>query len=276
MSADEQRDLWGNPCPFQAKRGRPRRATSSRSTTFKHRTHCPKCRESVTVVDWPTGKKTTRCLRCRKETRNRKRVVRKARRMSDPDYRAKCEQAKQDREARFIRNAEKRRNREIRAECKAIQDACIKAWREAAEIRSWEMRWSYREDQRLRYRMQSVERCRQRLNDDPAYKVKHYIRKAIRQKMKAHNARKSTRTFPLVGCSIGHLMAYIEARFKPGMAWNNYGKVWHLDHVRPCASFNLLKLSEQKKCFHYSNLQPLFAQENLSKHSRYLKQPEFL
>jgi hypothetical protein len=55
-----------------------------------------------------------------------------------------------------------------------------------------------------------------------------------------------------------------EKKFKPKMSWNNYGK-WHIDHIKPCCSFNLSKSEEQRKCFHYSNLQPLWAKENLSK-----------
>jgi len=68
----------------------------------------------------------------------------------------------------------------------------------------------------------------------------------------------------LVGCSIDFLKQHLENKFKPGMSWKNYGK-WHIDHIRPCASFDLRKPAEQKKCFHYSNLQPLWAKENLVK-----------
>jgi hypothetical protein len=69
----------------------------------------------------------------------------------------------------------------------------------------------------------------------------------------------------LIGCTIPELMVHLEARFAEEMAWNNYGAVWHIDHIRPCASFDLTNLEQQKSCFHFSNLQPLFAQENLRK-----------
>jgi len=61
-------------------------------------------------------------------------------------------------------------------------------------------------------------------------------------------------------------VAHIEKQFKPGMNWENYSLYgWHIDHIRPCASFDLTKEEEIQKCFHYSNLQPLWAEENLKK-----------
>lgn len=72
----------------------------------------------------------------------------------------------------------------------------------------------------------------------------------------------------LIGCSKNELFNHLESQFKLGMSWDNYGK-WHIDHIKPCAKFDLTKESEQKKCFNYKNLQPLWAEENLSKGSKY-------
>lgn len=63
-------------------------------------------------------------------------------------------------------------------------------------------------------------------------------------------------------------MGYLEARFKLGMKWSNYGKVWEIDHRLPCASFDMTDESHQRSCFHYSNLQPLFVSENRQKHAK--------
>jgi hypothetical protein len=82
------------------------------------------------------------------------------------------------------------------------------------------------------------------------------------------NSKKSDHALELLGCSIRFLKTYLEKQFKPGMSWDNYGK-WHIDHVKPCAKFDLSKTEEQKKCFHYTNLQPLWAKENLSKGATY-------
>lgn len=74
----------------------------------------------------------------------------------------------------------------------------------------------------------------------------------------------------LIGCSISFLRGYLEAKFTEGMSWDNHGE-WHIDHIKPCASFNLLDDEEQQKCFHYKNLQPLWAQENLSKGAKIIE-----
>lgn len=55
-----------------------------------------------------------------------------------------------------------------------------------------------------------------------------------------------------------------------GMTRENYGTVWCIDQIRPCASFNLSDSLQQKQCFHYTNLQPLFIEENLAKGAKYL------
>jgi hypothetical protein len=81
---------------------------------------------------------------------------------------------------------------------------------------------------------------------------------------------KSSTTTKLLGCSIAFLRKYLERQLKPGMTCHNWGIYgWHIDHIRPCASFDLSKPSEQRKCFHYTNLQPLWAKENLHKGDNY-------
>jgi len=84
------------------------------------------------------------------------------------------------------------------------------------------------------------------------------IRLALRGKAKLENSEK------LIGCSIDELRTWLAGWFAPGMTWENYG-TWHIDHHRPCASFDLADPAQQKQCFHYLNLRPLWAKDNLSK-----------
>ena len=72
----------------------------------------------------------------------------------------------------------------------------------------------------------------------------------------------------LLGCSIDDLKIYLAKKFQDGMSWDNYGK-WHIDHIKPCAAYNMLNEVDRKECFHYSNLQPLWAEDNYRKSDKY-------
>lgn len=84
---------------------------------------------------------------------------------------------------------------------------------------------------------------------------------------------KSVKTEKLIGMTFKELKVYIEDRFKEGMTWENYGE-WHIDHIIPISSFDLTKAENQKKAFHYTNLQPLWARENLQKHTKMVELSE--
>lgn len=104
---------------------------------------------------------------------------------------------------------------------------------------------------------------------DIRFRIKKSLGTRIRNALKGIN--KSKQTLELLGCSVEFLKNHLESQFKEGMTWKNYGKGgWVIDHIRPCVSFDLCKLSEQKKCFNYSNLQPLWEIDNLHKHAKIL------
>lgn len=113
--------------------------------------------------------------------------------------------------------------------------------------RSIWQRKRYREDENVRFRM-----C-----------VTSRIYLAIKQKYNSNNIHK------ILGCSIKELKQHLEKQFTLGMNWKNFGFGWHIDHIKPCSKFDLTKEGEQKKCFHYTNLQPLWATENLKKNNHY-------
>lgn len=99
---------------------------------------------------------------------------------------------------------------------------------------------------------------------DLNFRLKHCLRTRIRHSINSQNVSKSNKTPELVGCSIMNLKTHLESKFTEGMTFENYGE-WHIDHIRPCASFNLEDPEEQKKCFHWTNLQPLWALDNIRK-----------
>ncbi len=73
----------------------------------------------------------------------------------------------------------------------------------------------------------------------------------------------------LLGCSWAEFIAHIEQRFQPGMTWQTYGRSgWHFDHIRPLSSFDLTNEAELLKGCHYTNVQPLWAADNVRKGGR--------
>ena len=90
------------------------------------------------------------------------------------------------------------------------------------------------------------------------------LRGRLNSALRKRNVVKLETTMKLVGCSMPELIKHLEKQFKLGMSWENREK-WHVDHIIPCNAFNLTDPEQQKKCFHYTNLQPLWAHENYSK-----------
>jgi hypothetical protein len=97
---------------------------------------------------------------------------------------------------------------------------------------------------------------------DPQYRIRHNLRCRLNKALKGIS--KADTTLNLLGCNQETLIKHLESQFTDGMNWDNYGQ-WHIDHVLPCSSFDLTKKEDQRKCFHYTNLQPLWAEENIRK-----------
>lgn len=96
------------------------------------------------------------------------------------------------------------------------------------------------------------------------YRLNQRMRRNINRSLKG---RKNGYSWEyLVGYTLDQLISHLEVQFKPGMTWDNYGE-WHIDHIRPIASFNFTKPDdpEFRECWALENLQPLWAEENLRK-----------
>ncbi len=110
---------------------------------------------------------------------------------------------------------------------------------------------------------QRVRRLKRR-QVDPQYGLLCSLRSRVYNVMKGNT--KSFAILELLGCSLKELKKHIENQFQKGMSWENYGFYgWHIDHIIPCSKFNLIDPEQQKTCFNYSNLQPLWAIDNLRK-----------
>jgi hypothetical protein len=140
-----------------------------------------------------------------------------------------------------------------------------------SEIRQkeYEVNKQYRANPDNREKIRKMKRDyeRKRKKEDVGYKIKNNLRNRIRDALNGTN--KSEKTMDLMGCDIEFFKIWLEFLFDENMSWENYGSYWHMDHVKPCASFNLLEETEQRKCFHWSNVRPLKGEENVTKGDYY-------
>jgi hypothetical protein len=156
-----------------------------------------------------------------------------------------------------------------------------KSWQPLTEYNNSESHWDnlrvdckkclveWRKENREKINKNILEYEKKRKLKDPEFKLLKTLRSRLGNAIKKQNSKKNNTTVELLGCSVSFLKGFLEAKFKEGMTWDNHGE-WHIDHIKPCVLFNLLDEEEQKKCFHYTNLQPLWASENLSKGCKFI------
>ena len=143
-------------------------------------------------------------------------------------------------------NARKRRHYQTNKEAHKKRG---KKWIEANYEAHRAYRRNYAKEKRansIQYRLVDVLRCR--------------LRSAIGGEAKASS------TMELLGCTAEYAVQHLENQFTEGMTWGNHSyRGWHIDHIIPCASYDMSDPEQQKECFRYTNLQPLWAEDNLKK-----------
>ena len=133
------------------------------------------------------------------------------------------------------------------------------------KIKARAQRWVRENRNRFNKRQRDWKRVQSLQNPD--WRIKNALSARIRDVVSGR-VKKVAGTSELLGCSGEFLRQHLQQKFLPGMTWENYG-VWHIDHKRPCASFDLTDPAQQRVCFHYSNLQPLWGVENMKKGAKY-------
>ena len=171
-----------------------------------------------------------------------------------------------------IQKIEKRK--QLKTELEPIRKAKFKQYQKEYRTKHREANFiyqkQYREKHREKFREYFLKYQKMKLKTDIGFRLSYSLRLRIR--IALHGKGKSKRSWDLIGCNINELKRYLEKKFKPGMTWENWGRYgWHIDHIRPCISFDLIDPEQQKICFHYTNLQPLWAAENQSKRDKLME-----
>jgi hypothetical protein len=172
-----------------------------------------------------------------------------------------------------IERAESKREITNQQAQKAYESACLNEIKMAAKDFDWGCIASYeiakkkgREYQSRRhhsspknsnFRLKKIARCR--------------IYNAIKRLGNVEKPRIRYRTEKMVGCTIEQLKAHLEAQFKRGMTWDNHGSLWHIDHIIPMAHFDVTDENQLLAASHYTNMQPMWAHENLAKSDKLQK-----
>lgn len=121
-----------------------------------------------------------------------------------------------------------------------------------------EKRKKYREN----YKLRKQEQRKERREVDPIFNLTNRMRSRIWKYLNILNITKTNKTFEIVGCTPEFLKEHLESQFKIGMSWENRSE-WHIDHIIPLSSAKTEE--ELYSLCHYTNLQPLWAEDNLKK-----------
>lgn len=148
-------------------------------------------------------------------------------------------------------------------------ERCKKAQRDryAANPAASKKRWrNWVDNNREVFRVKCREYKKQRRKTDKQFALRLAVRERIKRYMKQHRAQGSVTS--ALGCSWSELMRHLESKFQPGMSWENRAD-WHIDHIRPLSSFDLTDPAQFAQAAHYTNLQPLWALDNLRKSNKW-------
>ena len=176
-----------------------------------------------------------------------------------------CNQCNSDKNKKWLENSEKGKLIATRKKAKAK----IKR-QENPEIGNEACKKWYRENKEQKQKIVTAYQ-KKKNKEDIQWQLRNVCRKRIRCAIQNTGQKKTTSTTILLGCSIQELRTHLESLFTEGMMWVNYGRgigKWSIDHIKPCVSFDLTDLEQQMQCFHYSNLQPLWFEENSRKGAR--------
>jgi hypothetical protein len=143
----------------------------------------------------------------------------------------------------------------------------LEYWKKNPEKYLLFLEWkkNYNKNYKKKHKEKILLQRKDRLKKDKDFNMRNVLRSRIYTVLKRKNTTKLESTLTLLGVdNIDTVLNHLKSKFEPWMNWDNHGK-WHIDHIKPCASFDLRCPVQQLACFHYTNLQPLKAIDNLKK-----------
>jgi hypothetical protein len=147
-------------------------------------------------------------------------------------------------------------------------DVCRQAalnWKEKNKEKVAEYHREYYWKTHKRQRVVRNARQKRKLASDTSFKMRDTMTRRILLALKTQGQSKKCSAVKYLGCSIDELKNWLQSKFTRKMNWQNHGSYWHIDHVIPCDSFDLSEEKQAMACFHFTNLQPLTARENIKK-----------
>lgn len=245
---------------------------------------CSRCKQTLPVEMFGTDPRLhsglkSACIACedarQKESRERNRESCRAaaRRWKEKNRATYLASLKPKRKARYLATCEE--SKRLSREYELANPVKVKAARRRHYLRNREIillkSKAYRAINRVKINQRRAQKCRENVQ----FRLAHNMRSRLRDAIVRAGAVKCATSFQIVGCSVAELISHIETQFKPGMTWANWGVyrrggpiTWHIDHIRPCSAFDLTGPEQQRLCFGWRNLQPLWAPENITKSNR--------
>ena len=232
---------------------------------------CTKCKITKPLTEF--HKNCRRCKKCRSEDgritrekypeRERERSLKSSRKWKEKN---REEHNRRNREYAKLHIADKKKTSE-----KYYQ-------KNKERINKYSLKWASSNKDRVKKRLIIYNKLERVIEKRKAYlknkrdtniqfKLVTNLRTRINYAILSKRSRKSNSTTNLLGCTIIELKQYLESKFLPTMTWENYG-AWHIDHIVPLSTFDLTDPEQFAKACHYTNLQPLWAEENSRKHDR--------
>lgn len=159
--------------------------------------------------------------------------------------------------------------------CRQCVSARFFKWKQTSSFKEYQKEHYKKQDKdKLRVKSQQsyqknkakiTKTYRERRKTDVNFKISQYLRNRVNAII--HFEYKAGSAIRDLGCSVQELKAHLEASFQSGMSWENYGK-WHIDHIFPLSKADLSDRQQFLKVCHYSNLQPLWAADNIRKSNK--------